>query len=159
MFTPLVLLSIPWAIGIHTVTAFLYNGLIARPIWNSAILAPRFLASAFCSGPAVLVILLQSLRRFAGLEVRDAAIALLVKVAMSIMSGELRSTPDARAGDGQGLGVRQARRRAQPACMAWNGGRPAADGRMLAGQGGANRFPVLPETTPSLECFPAPLRP
>src|SRR5688572_21410513 len=46
LFVPLVLLSIPWAIGIHTVTAFLYNGLVARPAWNSAILAPRFIASA-----------------------------------------------------------------------------------------------------------------
>jgi molybdopterin-containing oxidoreductase family membrane subunit len=46
---PLVLLSIPMAVSIHTVTAYLYNGLAARPFWNSAILAPKFLASAFCS--------------------------------------------------------------------------------------------------------------
>jgi len=56
---PLVILSIPLAISIHTVTAFLYNGMAARPYWNSAILAPRFLASAFCSGPAVLLVLFQ----------------------------------------------------------------------------------------------------
>ncbi|MFA6110273.1 MAG: NrfD/PsrC family molybdoenzyme membrane anchor subunit, partial [Candidatus Latescibacterota bacterium] len=31
---PLILLSIPMAVGIHTVTAFLYNGLAARPYWN-----------------------------------------------------------------------------------------------------------------------------
>src|ERR1019366_2120078 len=37
---PLVLLSIPMAVGIHTVTAFLFNGLAARPYWNSSILAP-----------------------------------------------------------------------------------------------------------------------
>jgi len=74
IFTPLVLLSIPAAIGIHTVTAFLYNGIPARPFWNSAILAPRFLASAFCSGPAVLLILMQLLRRFTRFEIQDAAI-------------------------------------------------------------------------------------
>ena len=73
-FVPLVLLSIPAAIGIHTVTAFLYNGLAGRPFWNSAILAPRFLASAFCSGPAVLLILLQLLRKFSRLEISDTAI-------------------------------------------------------------------------------------
>ena len=55
---PLVLLSIPAAVRIHTVTAFLYNGLAARPYWNSSILAPQFLASAFCSGPAILLIVL-----------------------------------------------------------------------------------------------------
>jgi molybdopterin-containing oxidoreductase family membrane subunit len=56
---PLLLFSIPAAVGIHTVTAFVYAGVAARPFWNSAILAPRFLASAFCSGPAVLLILFQ----------------------------------------------------------------------------------------------------
>jgi len=71
---PLVLLSIPAAIGIHTVTAFLYNGLAARPYWNSSILAPQFLASAFCSGPAILLICLQLLRRFTKFEMQDVAI-------------------------------------------------------------------------------------
>lgn len=73
-FLPLVLFSIPAAIAIHTVTAFLYNGIAARPYWNSAILAPRFLASAFCSGPAVLLVLMQVLRRFTRFEIQDAAI-------------------------------------------------------------------------------------
>ena len=71
---PLVLLSIPMAVGIHTVTAFLYNGLAARPYWNSSILAPQFLASAFCSGPAILLIVLQLLRRFTAFEIQDQAI-------------------------------------------------------------------------------------
>ncbi len=73
LFMPLVWLSIPAAVGIHTVTAFLYNGLIARPYWNTAILAPRFLASAFCSGPAVLLILMQLLRRFTDFTIRREA--------------------------------------------------------------------------------------
>jgi molybdopterin-containing oxidoreductase family membrane subunit len=71
---PLVLLSIPMAVGIHTVTAFLFNGLAARPYWNASILAPQFLASAFCSGPAILLMVLQLLRRFTRFELRDEAI-------------------------------------------------------------------------------------
>lgn len=71
---PLVLFSIPMAVAIHTVTAFLYNGMAARPYWNASILAPRFLASAFCSGPAVLLILFQVLRRTTGLDIKDEAI-------------------------------------------------------------------------------------
>ena len=71
---PLVILSIPLAVSIHTVTAFIYNGMIARPYWNAAILAPRFLASAFCSGPAVLLMLLQILRRMTRLKIQDAAL-------------------------------------------------------------------------------------
>ena len=46
---PFVFISIGWAVSIHTVTAFLYSGLGARPFWNSAVLAPRFLASAFAA--------------------------------------------------------------------------------------------------------------
>jgi Ni/Fe-hydrogenase subunit HybB-like protein len=60
---PLVIVSIPWAISIHTVTAFIYSGLAGRPFWFTAVLAPRFLASAFCSGPALLVLLCLVLRR------------------------------------------------------------------------------------------------
>jgi len=71
---PLVFISIPMAVGIHTVTAFLYNALPARPFWNSALLAPRFLASAFCSGPAILLILFQILRKITKFEIKDEAI-------------------------------------------------------------------------------------
>jgi molybdopterin-containing oxidoreductase family membrane subunit len=74
LVVPLVLLSIPMAVGIHTVTAFLYNGLAARPYWNSSILAPQFLASAFCSGPAILLVVLQLLQRFTRFDISDEAI-------------------------------------------------------------------------------------
>ena len=55
--TPLIYISIPWAFSIHTVTAFLYAGLPGRHYWLTAIMAARFLASAFCSGPAILILL------------------------------------------------------------------------------------------------------
>ena len=75
IFLPLVLLSIPVSLSTHTVTAFLYNGMAARPYWNASILAPRFIASAFCSGPAVMIILFQVLRRtFKEFPIQDEAI-------------------------------------------------------------------------------------
>jgi Ni/Fe-hydrogenase subunit HybB-like protein len=74
IFLPLVLLSIPVSISTHTVTAFLYNGMAARPYWNASILAPRFIASAFCSGPAVMLILFQVLRKAFRFEIKDEAI-------------------------------------------------------------------------------------
>ena len=61
-YVPFVFLSIIWAISIHTVTAFLYCGLGGRPFWNTALLAPRFLASAFVSGPAFIIIVMRILR-------------------------------------------------------------------------------------------------
>ena len=84
---PLIILSIPWAVSIHTVTAFLFNGLSARPFWNASILAPRFLASAFCSGPAVMMIIFQIVRKVSKVEIDNKAIfkiAELVAYAMGI---------------------------------------------------------------------------
>jgi molybdopterin-containing oxidoreductase family membrane subunit len=81
LLLPLILLSIPWAVSIHTVTAFLYNGL------NASILAPRFLASAFVSGPALMLILFQIIRKISKLEIEDRAIfkiAELMAFAMAI---------------------------------------------------------------------------
>jgi len=61
---PLIYISIPWAISIHTVTAFLYAGLPGRHFWLTAIMAARFLASAFASGPAFLLIAALVVRRY-----------------------------------------------------------------------------------------------
>jgi Ni/Fe-hydrogenase subunit HybB-like protein len=73
---PFILVSIPMAVAIHTVTAFLYNGLPARPFWNASILAPRFLASAFCSGPAIIIIIFQIIRKVSvqHIEIEDEAL-------------------------------------------------------------------------------------
>src|SRR5512138_1143210 len=54
---PLIYTSIPWAVSIHTVTAFLYAGLPGRGFWLTAVMAPRFLASAFAAGPSLLILL------------------------------------------------------------------------------------------------------
>ena len=84
---PLVLLSIPMAVSIHTVTAYLFNGLAARPFWNVSILAPKFLASAFCSGPAIMMIIFQVIRKVSKIEIDNKAIfkiAELVAYAMGI---------------------------------------------------------------------------
>jgi molybdopterin-containing oxidoreductase family membrane subunit len=71
---PVIFLSIPLAISIHTVTAFLFMGLNARPFWHTAILAPRFIASAFCSGPALLLLIFQILRRVGRMSISDKAL-------------------------------------------------------------------------------------
>jgi molybdopterin-containing oxidoreductase family membrane subunit len=60
---PLIYISIPWAFSIHTVTAFLYAGLPGRHYWLSAIMAARFLSSAFCSGPALLLLACMIVKR------------------------------------------------------------------------------------------------
>ena len=66
-YVPFVFVAIVWAISIHTVTAFLYVGLGGRPFWNSAIVGPRFLASAFTAGPALIILAIQVVRRVTAL--------------------------------------------------------------------------------------------
>jgi molybdopterin-containing oxidoreductase family membrane subunit len=86
-YIPFVFIAIVWAVSIHTVTAFLYVGLGGRPFWNSAIIAPRFLASAFAAGPAFIILTLQVVRHFTNHKVSDDALFTLrriVQVAMII---------------------------------------------------------------------------
>jgi Ni/Fe-hydrogenase subunit HybB-like protein len=77
---PVIILSIPWAVSIHTVTAFIYSGLGARPFWLTAILAPRFLASAFSSGPALLILLCLILRRLTRFDAGEQPVQKLAEI-------------------------------------------------------------------------------
>lgn len=79
-YVPFVMLSIVWAVSIHTVTAFLYCGLGGRPFWNSALLAPRFLASAFVAGPAFIILTMLLLKRGLGMPISSRPIQTLVKI-------------------------------------------------------------------------------
>lgn len=83
---PIIILSIPWAFSIHTVTAFLYSGLAARPFWLTAILAPRFLASAFATGPALLILLCLLLRKLTRFDVGREPIQKLAVIATYAMA-------------------------------------------------------------------------
>jgi Ni/Fe-hydrogenase subunit HybB-like protein len=86
-YIPFVFLAIVWAVSIHTVTAFLYVGLGGRPFWNSAIVGPRFLASAFTAGPALIILALQIIRRVTEYRITDRALLTLrsiVQVSMLI---------------------------------------------------------------------------
>ena len=77
---PLIYLSIPWAVSIHTVTAYLYCGLPGRGFWMTAILAPRFLSSAFAAGPALLILLCLIIRRVTNYDPGKEQIQSLAKI-------------------------------------------------------------------------------
>jgi len=86
-YIPFVFVAIAWAISIHTVTAFLYVGLGGRPFWNSAIIAPRFLASAFAAGPAFIILTLQVIAWATRYKLSEGALGMLrniVTIALSI---------------------------------------------------------------------------
>lgn len=87
VYIPGAFLSVFWAIGIHLVTAFLYQGLQAKPFWNTALLGPRFLASAFAAGPALIILILAVIRSNTAFKIDDKTlkkIALVVTVAAQI---------------------------------------------------------------------------
>ena len=77
---PIIYLSIPWAVSIHTVTAFLYAGLPGRHFWLTAIMAPRFLSSAFAAGPALLILLCLFVRRVSNFDPGREQIQSLAKI-------------------------------------------------------------------------------
>jgi molybdopterin-containing oxidoreductase family membrane subunit len=87
VYIPGAFLSVFWAVGIHLVTAFLYQGLQAKPFWNNALLGPRFLASAFAAGPALIILVLAIIRTHTPFKIEDKTIkkiAMVVTVAAQI---------------------------------------------------------------------------
>ena len=87
VYIPGVFISVFWAVGIHLVTAFLYQGLQARPFWNNALLGPRFLASAFAAGPALIILVLAIIRKHTSFIIEDKTlkkIAMVVTVAAQV---------------------------------------------------------------------------
>jgi len=73
-YRPFVFLSIFWAFSIHLVTAFLYQGLPARAFWNNPLMGPRFLASAFAAGPALITLVLLIIRGATTYKIEDQTI-------------------------------------------------------------------------------------
>jgi hypothetical protein len=48
--------DLPVAVLVHSVTAWIFGFLVARPFWNTAILAPLFISSALVSGTALVLV-------------------------------------------------------------------------------------------------------
>jgi dimethyl sulfoxide reductase membrane subunit len=57
------MITLPVAVLVHSVTAWIFGFLVARPFWNTAILAPLFISSALVSGTALVLIVAWIVRR------------------------------------------------------------------------------------------------
>ena len=87
LYFPFVVIAMFWAISIHTVTAFLFSANPARPFWHTSLLGPRFIASAFASGPALIIITLQIVRKVTSYHISQIVIdtlALIMTTALQI---------------------------------------------------------------------------
>jgi Ni/Fe-hydrogenase subunit HybB-like protein len=74
LYVPIVFIAIVWAPSIHTITAFLFQGLGGRPFWNSGLIAPRFLVSAFAAGPAFMVLVFKFLKTTGAINFEEKVI-------------------------------------------------------------------------------------
>lgn len=74
LYVPIVFIAIVWAPSIHTITAFLFQGLGGRPFWNSGLIAPRFLVSAFAAGPAFMVLVFTFLKTVGAINFEEKVI-------------------------------------------------------------------------------------
>ncbi len=86
-YFPFVVIAMFWAISIHTVTAFLFSANPARPFWHTSLLGPRFIASAFASGPALIIIALQVIRKVTSYHISQTVIdtlAIIMTFALQI---------------------------------------------------------------------------
>jgi Ni/Fe-hydrogenase subunit HybB-like protein len=83
----IVVLAMFWAISIHTVTAFMFSSNPARPMWHTSLLGPRFISSAFASGPALIIITLGIIRNITQYRIKQSVIdtlAIILTVALQI---------------------------------------------------------------------------
>lgn len=95
-YLPFVVIAIFWAIGIHTVTAFLFSANSGRQFWHDTLLAPRFIASAFASGPAIMILVLKLIRQLTPYPVHQSiidhlgiTIAIALQVVIFLLGAEI----------------------------------------------------------------------
>jgi molybdopterin-containing oxidoreductase family membrane subunit len=67
----LTIVSLPAAVGIHSITAWTLSLVKTRELWHTAIMAPIFLSSAIASGLALLIVMLLAIRKWTDLKFKD----------------------------------------------------------------------------------------
>lgn len=72
--------ALPVAVLTHSVTAWIFGLQISRPLWNTALLAPIFLASAIVSGLALVIFVAVMANKFANLGVDRSVISGLARL-------------------------------------------------------------------------------
>jgi len=70
-------IALPVAVLVHSVTAWIFGLLVAQPTWNSALMAPLFVASALDSGLALLIIVLVALNKFSSFKFEKSLMSTL----------------------------------------------------------------------------------
>ncbi|BDG60556.1 NrfD/PsrC family molybdoenzyme membrane anchor subunit [Caldinitratiruptor microaerophilus] len=100
--------ALPVAVLVHSVTAWIFGLLQARPFWNSPLMAPFFVSSALVSGLSLVLLVAFAARRWLGLRVEDPVrdglgklLALFVAVDLYFLGSEVLTTAYSGSADHQ----------------------------------------------------------
>ena len=85
----LTLVSLPAAIGMHSITAWVLSLSKAREGWHTALMAPVFISSAMVSGIALLVLISMAVNRFTDIKFKDTMFNKLAKLLATIIPVDL----------------------------------------------------------------------
>lgn len=83
------IVSLPVAVLVHSVTAWIFGLVIARPFWNTALLAPMFVSSALVSGLALLLLVALASQRFGGFKVERHLLGSLTGLLVAFIGVDL----------------------------------------------------------------------
>lgn len=70
----LAFVSVPGAVALHSITAWIFGLMVSRPGWNTALMAPLFVTSAIVSGLALVTLVAWLSRRGLGVPVQEETI-------------------------------------------------------------------------------------
>lgn len=70
-------ITLPLAVLVHSVTAWIFGLMVARPFWNTPLLAPLFITSALVSGTALVILVALVVRRTTAVRIPDAMLGSL----------------------------------------------------------------------------------
>jgi molybdopterin-containing oxidoreductase family membrane subunit len=83
------IVSLPVAILVHSITAWIFGLLVARPFWNTPLLAPLFISSALVSGTALVIVTAHVVERFTPWRAGEAALEGLRKLLLWFVAADV----------------------------------------------------------------------
>jgi molybdopterin-containing oxidoreductase family membrane subunit len=81
-------ITLPLAVLVHSVTAWIFGLMVARPFWNTPLLAPLFITSALVSGTALVILVALVVRRTTDMHVGDETLGALGRLMLWFIAAD-----------------------------------------------------------------------
>src|SRR5690606_11331029 len=82
-------ITLPLAVLVHSVTAWIFGLMIARPFWNTPLLAPMFITSALVSGTALVILAALVVRRTTPVDFDDRTLGGLATLMLWFIAADV----------------------------------------------------------------------